>query len=40
VYALKVEKLDLPANTTASLAGFMVNMNTLAKANFSATYVR
>jgi Raf kinase inhibitor-like YbhB/YbcL family protein len=40
VYALKVEKLELPANPTASLAGFMVNMNSLGKASFSARYGR
>ena len=40
VYALKVDKLELPANATASLAGFMVNANSIGKANFTATYGR
>jgi Raf kinase inhibitor-like YbhB/YbcL family protein len=40
VYALKVEKLELPPNPTASLTGFMVNMNSLGKAQFSARYGR
>ena len=40
VYALKVEKLELPANATASLTGFMVNGNTLAKATFTGTFGR
>src|ERR1700751_2221392 len=29
LHALKVEKLDLPAGATASLAGFMVNANSI-----------
>ena len=40
VYALKVDKLDLPANATASLTGFMVNGNALGKASFAARYSR
>ncbi|MES2298164.1 MAG: YbhB/YbcL family Raf kinase inhibitor-like protein [Pseudomonadota bacterium] len=40
VYALKVEKLDLPQNASAGLAGFMVNMNSLGKADFVKTYGR
>lgn len=40
VYALKVDKLDLPANATASLTGFMVNANTLARATFTGTFGR
>ena len=40
VYALKVEKLDLPPNATASLTGFMVNANALGRASFSAWYGR
>lgn len=40
VYALKVDKLDLPANATASLTGFMVNANTLARAIFTGTFGR
>ncbi len=40
VYALKVEKLELPANATASLTGYMVNANALGKAKFTARYGR
>ena len=40
VHALKVDKLDIPANATAALAGFMINANTLAKAHFTAKYGR
>jgi Raf kinase inhibitor-like YbhB/YbcL family protein len=40
VYALKVESLDLPANATASLAGFMINSNTIGKAQFVGKYGR
>lgn len=40
VYALKVDRLELPANATASLTGFMVNANALKHASFSALYGR
>jgi hypothetical protein len=40
VYALKVDKLDIPADATAALAGYMVNANSLAKASFTAKYGR
>jgi Raf kinase inhibitor-like YbhB/YbcL family protein len=40
VYALKVDKLDLPANATASLTGFMVNANTLGRATFTGLFGR
>jgi hypothetical protein len=40
VYALKVDRLDLPPNATASLAGFMVNANALGKASFTGTFGR
>lgn len=40
VHALKVEKLEIPADATAALAGFMINANTLAKAHFTAKYGR
>ncbi|MBB6093697.1 hypothetical protein HNQ60_002578 [Povalibacter uvarum] len=40
VHALKVPKLEVPADATAALAGFMVNANTLAKATFTFTYGR
>jgi hypothetical protein len=40
LYALKVEKLDIPAGATASLAGFMVNANSLGKATLIGKYGR
>lgn len=40
LHALKVDKLDIPANATASLAGFMVNANSIGKASFTGTYGR
>ena len=40
VYALKVAKLALPANATASLTGFMVNGNALGKATLSGRFGR
>lgn len=40
VYALKVDKLDLPENASPALAGFMVNSNKIAEASFTAHYGR
>ncbi len=40
VFALKTLKLDMPADGTAALAGFMINANVLAKASFTAYYGR
>ncbi|MGP1691863.1 MAG: YbhB/YbcL family Raf kinase inhibitor-like protein [Giesbergeria sp.] len=40
VYALKVDKLELPPTVTASLTGFMINANALAKTSFTSTYKR
>lgn len=40
VHALKTAKLDVPADATAALAGFMINANTLAKASFTVRYGR
>lgn len=40
LYALKVPKLDVPADATAALAGFMINANVLGKATFTAYYAR
>ncbi len=40
VYALKAEKLELPANATAALTGFMINANMLGKASFTSRYGR
>jgi hypothetical protein len=39
VYALK-EVLDIPADATAALAGFMINATSLGKASFTARYGR
>jgi Raf kinase inhibitor-like YbhB/YbcL family protein len=40
LYALGVEKLDLPANVTQAFAGFNINGNALAKTSFTALYGR
>jgi Raf kinase inhibitor-like YbhB/YbcL family protein len=40
VYALKTDKLDVPADATAALAGFMINANKLGSATFTAKYGR
>lgn len=40
VYALKVDKLDVPPDATAALTGFMINGNSLGKASFTARYGR
>lgn len=40
LHALKVEKLEIPASATASLAGFMVNANSIGKATLTGTYGR
>lgn len=40
LYALKVGKLDVPADATAALAGYMINANTLAKTSFTAYFGR
>ncbi|QGM45979.1 YbhB/YbcL family Raf kinase inhibitor-like protein [Methylocystis heyeri] len=40
VYALPVEKLDLPANARTALIGFSINKAALAKATLTATYGR
>lgn len=40
VHALKVPKLEIPADATAALAGFMINANSLGKASFTANYGR
>ena len=40
LYALKVAKLDVPANATASLAGFLVNANSIGKATLTGRYGR
>ncbi len=40
LYALKVEKLDVPADATAALIGFVVRANSLGVAEVQATYGR
>ena len=40
VYALKIEKIDVPADASAALIGFMINANSLGKASFTAKYNR
>jgi len=40
VHALKVEKLDLTADSTAAIVGFMTHMNVLGSATFTARYGR
>lgn len=40
VYALKTDRLGVPADATAALTGFMIHANTLAKASFTARYGR
>jgi Raf kinase inhibitor-like YbhB/YbcL family protein len=40
VYALKVEKIDVPADATAALIGYNLNASQLGKASFTAKYGR
>jgi hypothetical protein len=40
VFALKVDKIDMPANATAAYVGFNIHANVLAKATFTALYGR
>jgi Raf kinase inhibitor-like YbhB/YbcL family protein len=40
VHALKTEKLEVPADATAALTGYMINGNSLGKAHFTAKYGR
>ncbi len=40
VYALGVEKIEAPEGATASLVGFLVNQNVLAKASLTGLYGR
>jgi Raf kinase inhibitor-like YbhB/YbcL family protein len=40
VYALKVDKLDVPDDASPALIGFMLNANKIAKASFTAHYGR
>jgi len=40
VYALKVDKIDVPAGASAAMIGYMLNANQLAKASITAVYGR
>ena len=40
VYALKTDKLNLPPDATAAVAGFMTNASKIAQASFTAEYGR
>ncbi|MCB1987129.1 MAG: phosphatidylethanolamine-binding protein, partial [Burkholderiaceae bacterium] len=40
VHALGVDRLEIPDDASAALAGFMVNANSLGKATFTSTYGR
>ena len=40
VYALKTEKVEVPADATAALTGYMIHANMLGKASFTAKYGR
>ena len=40
VYALKTDKIDVPADATAALTGYMIHGNALGKASFTAKYGR
>lgn len=40
LHALKIDKVDIPADATAALAGFMINANSIGKASFTAKYGR
>lgn len=40
VYALKTEKIDVPADASSAMVGFMIKANQLASASFTAKYGR
>jgi Raf kinase inhibitor-like YbhB/YbcL family protein len=40
LHALKIEKIEIPQDATAALAGFMINANTLSRVSFVAKYGR
>lgn len=40
VHALKTDKIEVPADATAALVGFMINANRIASASFTARYGR
>ena len=40
VYALQIEKIEVQADSTAAMIGFMINSNAVDKASFTATFGR
>lgn len=40
VHALKIEKIDVPSDSSAALIGFMIKANSLGEASFTAMYGR
>ena len=40
VHALSVDRIEVPVDATAALAGFMINSHTIGKASFTARYGR
>lgn len=40
VHALKVDKLELPADASSAMIGYMINANQIAKTSFTAKYGR
>jgi hypothetical protein len=40
IFALKVDKLDLPPNPSGALVGFMVRLNAIGKASLTGYYGR
>lgn len=40
VHALKTEKIDVPADASAALVGFMINANRIGRASFTGMYGR
>lgn len=40
LYALKTPRLEVPADASAALVGYMIHMNQIGKASFMATYGR
>jgi hypothetical protein len=40
IHALKVEKIELPPNATAAMAGFFINQNAIGKASITGYYGR
>jgi len=40
IYALKIDRIDVPSDASAAHIGFMIHANTLGKASFTARYGR